>query len=94
MFIPTPEEMEDAAKRPEVVFDERDFLVTFLQTGYQSKKHRLMEKKYQKMMKTSLRNLKMRVRDFRDSSNEDIIKRLSHMRFMTKQDDKKYDEDK
>ena len=34
MFIPTTEEMEDAAKRPEIVFDERDFLVTFLQTGY------------------------------------------------------------
>ena len=30
MFIPTPEEMEDAARRPEVVFNERDFLVTFL----------------------------------------------------------------
>jgi len=30
LFIPTPEEIEDAARRPEVVFNERDFLVTFL----------------------------------------------------------------
>lgn len=41
IFIPTQEEYDEASKRPEVVFHERDFLVTFLQTGYTSTKHRL-----------------------------------------------------
>lgn len=38
-YIPTMEEYEEASKRPEITYHERDFLVTFLQTGYKSKKH-------------------------------------------------------
>jgi len=38
-YIPTMEEYEEASKRPEITFHERDFLVTFLQTGYKQKKH-------------------------------------------------------
>jgi len=30
IFIPTQAEYDEAAKRPEIPFDERDFLVTFL----------------------------------------------------------------
>jgi len=38
-YIPTMEEYEEASRRPEIEFHERDFLVTFLQTGYKQKKH-------------------------------------------------------
>ena len=41
-----------------------------------------------------MKTVQSRLPDFKGSSDEEIIRRLSHMRFKTKQDDKNYDEDK
>ena len=39
IYIPTKEEYEAASQLPEIQYQERDFLVTFLQTAYKQKKH-------------------------------------------------------
>lgn len=90
------EEYEEASKRPEVIFHQRDFLVTFLQTGYESKNKHLKDKFHKKastshsLQKKSAKLLKAQTL----SNDKDIENQLSHLRFRSKQDDPNYDEDK
>lgn len=80
IFIPTQDEYDEASKRPEVVYHERDFLVTFLQTGYRSRKHG-------HRLKVNNHGL-MSHADRKEQTKENLL------RFKTKQNDEAFDEDK
>lgn len=104
-YIPTMEEYEEASRRPEIEFHERDFLVTFLQTGYKQKKHfknlshmkhRLHSthghkraEKKETVASSSSKNTEPQL-----LTDQDMEEHLLHLRFRSKQDDENFDEDK
>lgn len=99
LFIPTMEDYEEASKQPEIKYHERDFLVTFLQTGYKSKHNKNHHRLHNKFSSnsnsnTNVKKNKVKITNESLESDNDYEKKLSHLRFSTKKDDENFDEDK